>query len=472
MTDAAIPSRGSPTSLVAARPAVPVAMLFAVGIVVHPTLPHLPWLWLPLSLLVTAVAWVTWRPMSRTATGLIAAGFALTGVTAGQLAAFHYPRSHINAFAADDPRLAQLELHLDHAPRVLTFPFSPHHPLPPRQVTTARVTRVLTTGGWEDCTGDVLVQIADPHPSLGINQTVRVTGMLQRPAHAMNPGQFDWAEYYREQRILASLQVPHARNIAILSDPGPTWLMSFREGTRRLLAAGFPAERSLDHSLLRALLLGDDDPHLRDVQDQFQQTGTSHHLAISGMHVAVLGGFVYWICRLLCLSPRVSVTTMTVFVVIYGVVALPSPPVVRSVLLCVAFGLGIVSRRSIDALQLLALSVLGMLVYQPLDLYRPGFQLSFGTVLGLVLFTKPMRRMLRKDVDDPDLAIARSLNRRTGPLATLIRWADNGLINVIAAGLVAWGVSAPLVAYHFEQLKGCVALLSFLRRTGGSKGLC
>src|SRR4029079_13103588 len=126
---------------------------------------------------------------------------------------------------------------------------------------------------------------------------------------------------------------------------------------------------------------------------------TGHHLAISGMHVAVLGGFVFAICRLLCLSPRWSAWLMIAFVVLYGVVALPSPPVVRSVVLCVMFGLGVVLRRSTDALQLLALSVLAILVYHPLDLYNPGFQLSFGTVLGLILFTRPMLRGLRRDPD-------------------------------------------------------------------------
>jgi competence protein ComEC len=216
--------------------------------------------------------------------------------------------------------------------------------------------------------------------------------MLQRPAPAMNPGQFDWAGYYRDQRILASLQVPQASNIRILHGDGPGPLGRLREHARRLLAAGFPAERALDHALLRALLLGDPDPQLRDVQDQFQRTGTSHHLAISGMHVAVLGGFVFLVCRLLLLSPRTTAVVVVGFVVLYGIVALPSPPVVRSVLLCVAFGVGLASRRSVDALQLLAACVLAMLIYRPLDLYNAGFQLSFGTVLGLILFTRPRGR--------------------------------------------------------------------------------
>src|SRR5262249_28259353 len=150
------------------------------------------------------------------------------------------------------------------------------------------------------------------------------------------------------------------------------WL---RARSRELLAEGFSAERSLDHALLRALLLGDNDPELRDIQEQFRKTGTSHHLSISGMHIAVLGACIYWICRLLRVRPRASVWIAMIFVVIYGVAALPSPPVVRSVLLCLFFGSGVLLRRARDPVQLLALSVFAMLIYHPLDLYNAGFQL-------------------------------------------------------------------------------------------------
>ena len=449
MPDDRGPARRNPGGPVAARPAVLAAGLLALGIAAHRIVPHYPAVWLG-ALAVALVA--AWRCLENPhlSTVLLACTFALAGVGAGQLASFHYPRHHVSAFASDDPRLAQLELRLTHPPRVLTSPFSDHHPMPPKQVATASVTRIKTRHGWAPGSGEVLLQIAQPHPRLAANQTVRVLGMLQRPAPAMNPGQFDWAKYYREQRVLASVQVPHAENIQILYDPGPTVVTGLREETRRLLAAGFAPERSLDHALLRALVLGDHDPQLRDVQDQFQRTGTSHHLAISGMHVAVLGGLVFGVCRLLCLSPRVSVVAMTAFVILYGVAALPSPPVVRSVLLCVAFGLGLAVRRTVDAMQLLALSVLAMLVYHPLDLYNAGFQLSFGTVLGLILFTEPALKFLRRD--DPDVAVARALSPKPGTARAAWEWFNRGLTAAIAAGFVAWIVSFPLIAYHFEQL--------------------
>jgi competence protein ComEC len=438
----------SDVDVVARRPAVLTAGCFAAGIFAHRAAPSAPAVWLALLAGLVGAGWfVRGR---RLGTGAVGAALVVGGLAAAQLTAFYYPRDHISAFAGDAPRLAQLELHIDHPPRTLTGPPFSAHAVPPKQVTTASVLALMTRDGWRPASGQVLVQISEPHPRLEVNQTVRVIGMLQRPAPAMNPGQFDWAAYYREQGILNSVQISHADTIRILSSPGPDWIDSLRASVRGLLAIGFSGRDEVNHALLRALLLGDHDPQLRDVQEQFKRTGTGHHLAISGMHVAVLGGFVYAICRLLCLSPRWSAWLMIAFVVLYGVVALPSPPVVRSVVLCVLFGLGVVGRRSTDALQLLALSVLAMLVYHPLDLYNPGFQLSFGTVLGLILFTRPMLRGLRRD---PDALPFPATRQKPTLVATATASFDRLLVHAIAAGVVAWGVSMPLIAFHFEQPK-------------------
>ena len=452
----------SPTAgvaLVASRPALPAAALFMVGVLLHRALPHLPLLWLGLGAALGAGA-ALWMRRARLGSVLIAGALLFTGTAAAQLYAFYFPRDDVGTFAGDDPRLAQLRLWIVTPPRVLTDPFGENRALPPKQVATARVTHVKTWEGWVDASGEVLLQVLQPHAQLRAGQHVAVLGMLQRPAPAMNPGQFDWAAYYRDQRILASLQVPQAGNIEILRTDPPSWLARLREEGRRLLAAGFPTERALDHALLRALLLGDSDPQLRDVQEQFQRTGTSHHLAISGMHVAVLGGFVFLVCRGLFLPPRVTAVSVVAFVVLYGVVALPSPPVVRSVLLCLAFGIGLAGRRSVDALQLLAACVLAMLIYRPLDLYNAGFQLSFGTVLGLILLTRPMLKFMR-GWRDPDVQVARSFEKPTR-WSIAANWADGLLLKAVAAAVVAWAVSMPLIAWHFEQLNPWAVLAGLL----------
>ncbi len=428
----------------ARRPAVLTVTLFMGGIFAHRLLPGWP---AGYAVLVAALAIgaIIWRRRAWTTTGLLALAILLTGVAIAQLEAYYYPPNHISAFAADEPHLAQLELKIIQEPRILTNPFESFHALAPRQVTQARAVRVKTWNGWEPASGDMLVQIDQPHPRLAIDQTIRVLGMIQRPSPAMNPGQFDWANYYREQRILVSLHIAHANNIQILSSPAPGFGTRLRESVREQLAMGFNEARSLDHALLRALLLGDNDPQLRDVQEQFMRTGTSHHLAISGMHIAVLGGVIYFLCRILKRPPRFSTYVAMIFVALYGYVALPSPPVIRSVLLCLIFAFGMLSRRSLDAIQLLSVSVLAMLIYHPIDLYNAGFELSFGTVLGLMFLTKPLMAKFQRE--DPDAKALQGLVR-----PTFWQRIRKSIVASISAGFVAWIVSMPLIALHFEQL--------------------
>jgi competence protein ComEC len=429
------------------RPFVVAAGVFMLGIGLHRRLPADLLVWFSLAGGCLIMTRVRWRMVANLA---LAVAMFLAGLIAAQIEAFQYPTNHISQFTTDQPRLVWLEMRVDEVPRLLTNSAHGGRPLPPRQVTQGSVLRVLTTAGWRPATGLIQVQVHEPNASLGIGQRIQTIGMIERPDLPMNPGQFDWAEYYREQRILASLQIPHSQNIRILASPGPGLLDWLRIKSRELLARGFTDSQSLDHALLRALVLGDSDPQLRDVQDYFIQTGTSHHLAISGMHIAILGSLIYLGCRLLRLSPRLSVWIGLAFTVLYGLVALPSPPVVRSVVLCVAFGFGIVSRRSIDGIQLLAVSVFLMLAYHPLDLYNAGFQLSFGTVLGLMLFVRPATEFLRS-FRDPHMQIAARLQKST-PVAAAGRGVRDWAQEAILTGLVAWLVSAPLIAYNFHQL--------------------
>lgn len=451
-------TRAAEVGVMRRLPAMGAALAFGVGIAAHSVLPLLSWAGLSVAL---ALLWTGIYFLRRTYTSsvLIALALFVLGALVAQVEHYRFPAHHISAFATDTPRLARVELQLNHPPRVMSFGFGQARPLPAKQTMIADVRRVLTWDGWEDATGEVLVQVAQPHPRLATGQTIRVIGLLQRPSPAVNPGQFDWAKYYREQRILSSISIPHAGNIEILEQHPLGPVQYLQAESRKLLAMGFHANRSLDHAILRALLLGDRDPEMRDVQDLFRQTGTSHHLAISGMHVAVLGGVVFGLCRLVLLPPRWSTGVMLGFVIVYGLAALPSPPVVRSILLAACYGVAILGRRSVNFIQLLALSVLIMLIYHPLDLYNAGFQLSFGTVLGLMLFTSILMRYATRHQAPAPLPGAPDAEP---PLVRLGRRADHGLLTAFVSGVVAWVVSMPLIAFHFGQLNLWAVLAGIL----------
>ena len=136
------------------------------------------------------------------------------------------------------------------------------------------------------------------------------------------------------------------------------------------------------------------------------------------------------------------------FTLLYGIVALPHPPIVRSVLLCFVFGIGILLGRRRERLQLLALSVLAMLIYHPMDLYNAGLQLGFGTAFWLIVFARPfvqwMRRMRGDEPFDPfrKLTLKQRVTRRI----------DGGFYDLFSLAILAWVVSMPLVIFHFNQI--------------------
>jgi competence protein ComEC len=433
----------------ARRPAVGAAAALMVGIALHSSLPDRPALWLAIAAAAAIAAVTCWR-WGGVANVLLAFAMIGVGASVGQLERFHFRPDDIVLYTTDAPRLAEVELEIDQPPRVLTQNSPAGRPLPPRQVTGGVVKRVKTLDGWREASGNILLQISPPNLDLAYGQRVAVMGMLSQPMPAMNPGQFDWQRYYREQRILVSIDAPDPANVRILAAGGFAPINWLRERARAALAKGFTQRQAVDHALLRALLLGDGDPQLRDIQADFVRTGTSHHLSISGMHVAVLGGVIFLFCRLVRLSPRKSACVMMGFVVLYGVVALPAPPVVRSIILCLTFGVGVVFRRAVDGIQLLALTIFIMLVIHPLDLYNAGFQLSFGTVLGLMLYATRLTRILdRQDEDERVLMLSGIPPTRA---QSIRKWIKSWLIEGIATGLVAWAISAPLIVEHFDQV--------------------
>ncbi len=429
------------------RPLLTAVVFLILGIAAHRIIPAMPVMVIGVAAVLVIISLIL-RRFAVMADLLLGAALFGCGIAVAQMEAFYFPREHIAQFTTEQPRLARLEIELTTAPRILGAGDA-NRPLPPRQVAQGKVLRILTTEGWKEGCGTILVQIHQPRNDLEIRQKLEIFGMIERPAPAMNPGQFDWANYYREQRILAGIDVPHAGNVTILATPGADILDRIRARARLALEDGFSKEHRLDHALLRALVLGDSDPMLRDVQDEFIRTGTSHHLAISGMHVAVLGALVYFLCRLLAISPRAAAWVGMIFVVLYGAVALPSAPVIRSVLFCLVFGIGLVSRRSLDGVHLVAMSALGMLIYHPLDLYNAGFQLSFGTTLGLMLFTKPLLRFFAS-LRDRDMEIAFSIRKPRGWQALRRHISIKGG-EIFGTSLVAAAVAAPLTAFHFNQ---------------------
>jgi competence protein ComEC len=379
----------------------------------------------------------------------------LVGVSAAQIERFQFPVDSIWGYTTDDERLAELEVAIDQPPRLVLPSAAELRLLPPKQTTIAEVRAVKTTDGWKKASGRIALTVEQPNVEMRAGQIVRATGMLDRPAGPMNPGEFDYAEWCREQRILATFRVGHADGVEIEREGAAGPVVWLREKTRHLLAMGFHDDESFDHVLLRAFVLGDPDPQLRDLDERFVRTGTIHYLAISGLHVAIVGAMALLVCRLLRRSPRTSALVALGVVLLYGTLAEPSWPGWRSIILCTAATLGILGRRVMDSLQMFAVAVGAVLLIHPADLGNGGFQISFAAVLGLILFSQMTERtfwLWWRGEDPPPQ------NRSRSAAMAMLRAFLGFDVAILLSSCVAWGMTMPLIAYHFGQLNSWAAL--------------
>ena len=426
-------------------PAVPAALSLAAGILAHDQVPPRPQLWLILIAISLGIA--TWRVRSALiSSAFLVAAIFFVGLTTAQLHAYFFPRDHVALLTASQSRLADLEMQIIEPPRLVQDDTDPRR-IPPRQVAAAAVTGFESETGWQPASGRIDVTLEQPDPTLAAGQTIRAWGFLSRPDGPENPGEFDFAAYDRQRRIMADFKIRRAGAMELVRDDGPPPLVRLRQSARNLLADGFPLARTIDADFLRMLLLGDSDPRLDRVRDEFDETGTAYQLSISGLHIAIIGGTVLLILRLLRIRPATATVAALLVVLLYAAVALPSETGIRALIMCLAGAVGLMSGKTTRGLQLLAVAVIALLLMSPMDLYNSGFQIGAAAVAAFMLFGPRLSSFFRQhwESDDPWRKPPRGIRAIAHAIVRFIG-------GVALASCLGWLAILPLVAMDFHDV--------------------
>lgn len=148
-------------------------------------------------------------------------------------------------------------------------------------------------------------------------------------------------------------------------------------------------------------LLGDPDSLTTEKRGEYSQSGLAHILALSGMHVAIISGILCVIfmpvrmMRQRWIFPLLLTAALWCFAVMTGL----SPSVVRAVIIATIFALSTVLKRRTEALNSLSVAALAILIVDPMSLFSIGFQLSFASVGGIIMFGKHFSFWQEKDIN-------------------------------------------------------------------------
>jgi competence protein ComEC len=300
-------------------------------------------------------------------------------------------------------------------------------------------------------TGRVRITMRDPVVPVRYGYQVRLAVKLYLPHNFRNPGSFDYEGYLRRKGVLVTGYVRDGDQIEIVSTERGNFLLRrfdrWREGIKHFLDTNTsPPGRGL----LKALLIGERGEIPSEVRDAFIAAGAVHILAISGLHLGIIVTLIFFAIKgILRLSERIllrydirKIAALATFPPLLAYILITGFPIstIRAGIMASCFLAAVLINRHRNTLNTLAFAAFIILLASPTSLWDPSFQLSFASVLGIIILTPSLYRFLFPH----------------DPLTLLTPRRGEKFKKAIAlsfiASFAAIVATSPIVAFHFHRV--------------------
>jgi competence protein ComEC len=243
-------------------------------------------------------------------------------------------------------------------------------------------------------------------PALKCGDFVEAPMRIKLTERYHDPGAWQYADYLLAQGIGAHASVP-ASKIALLNEPGArlsagadhvaqmqcriyaaqSWasgrMLSY---VRSKVNRGLPKILRLspdDAGMLNAMMFGDRAGLNKTQRVGFERTGSFHLFVVSGMHVGLLAGLVFWLARRLKLREWLATLVTISFTFGYALLTGFGAPVQRALFMTAVFLLARLLVRDSNVLNALGAAALGVLVWSPGALFEASFQMTFLAIVAI-----------------------------------------------------------------------------------------
>lgn len=454
----------------ARRPGIPLAVCFAAGIWLDRRFDPAWEVWLSTAgvlLLVWAVCWIGARPRCACVCLLLSC-VCLGGARHHQVWSVA-SADDISLFAAEEPQLVRLTGRIVGSPYIVARQdngLRSAWPQYDRTVCIVRCRRLVTQVEnasdedleWLSISGLLRLEVSGHMLHAGVGDEVEIRGKLSLPGQPRNPGEFDYRDYLRRRGVRAIVRCDYPESVRKIGGMGRWSLQAWRGQIRD--EAEFLFNRHLSAKtapLASALLLGSRSNMSDETRLAFAESGTMHLLAISGLHVGILAGFLWTLCRLLNTSPKTTAALLLSALIAYAFITDARPPVVRATILVTLVVLALPSFRRIWPGNLLAIAAVIILAWNPADLFDVGAQLSFLAVTGILWYSNWHREAGEQEqaagtIEDEDPGW---WQRNFARLRKYVRQC------YMITGAI-WLFTTPLVALHFNLVAPVGFLLNVI----------
>lgn len=244
-----------------------------------------------------------------------------------------------------------------------------------------------------------VTDLGNSFDKFNIGDRVSILGKLRKPFYSTNPSQFDYSSYLKNFNVFTTMYST-GDNVKFLNDrKSLKWkfLQTLNNTRHRILAIHSKYLKSPNLEILGGIVFGDDAVSPPDyVKNSFVNSGLLHILAASGMNVAFIFSFWFFILKFLKVPYKPRVVSGMLVVILYTFMTGLGASVIRAALMLLFVLAGKLIDREAHSVSLLSLVAVLMLIYNPAYINDVSFQLSFLVTLGLLTTANIVAQKLDK----------------------------------------------------------------------------
>jgi competence protein ComEC len=298
---------------------------------------------------------------------------------------------------------------------------------------TATVRQGINHRQTADANGTLLLALKDSDAiALQYGDELLIPASYTPVDPPFNPAEFNYKEYLAHQNIYYQAFLFPGQYKLLKHDTGNPFI-AYALKLRQQMVVLFKQKMHDPNAIAVAstLILGYKADLSNDVLQAYSKTGTIHVLSVSGAHVAIIYLLMQWMLGFLNrykYGRHLKMTVMILLISYYAMLTGFSPAVCRAAVMIGMVIIGNTFVRHINMLNILAISALLLLLYDPFFITDVGFQLSYLSVAGLIVLQPVVYQWFKFKN----------------------KWADK-LWALCSVSIAAQVITFPLSAYYFHQ---------------------
>lgn len=284
-----------------------------------------------------------------------------------------------------------------------------------------------------------------------------MSGTVSVPDSATNPGTFDQYIYLRNKGyyLCISNGTIESGNHRPYSIEG--FLYGIKNMCTKIIDNSFDSESA---GIVKAMLVADKSTLDKNIKKLYSENGIAHIMAISGVHVAIIGMTLYGFLRKLRIGRLISGTFSIAIIILYGIMTGMSSSTERAVIMLILSIAAEYFGRKTDAPTSMGFAMIIMALGNPYVILDAGFQLSFAAITGVTVVAPQLRKLLRmfkcfiKEADEKK----KQKHKKIMSLRKVII----KLIDALVVGIASFITTTPVIIYYYYQFPPYSILINLI----------